>query len=41
MVCLGLEPGATEWKVQTNSLSGTPIKLLVFVTIFLDVDDLT
>ena len=26
MVCLGLEPGAAEWKVQTNPLSygGTP-----------------
>ena len=27
MVCLGLEPGAAEWKAQTNPLSydGTPI----------------
>ena len=28
MVCLGLEPGAGGWKVQTNPLSyyGTPIR---------------
>ena len=27
MVCLGLEPGAAEWKAQTNPLSygGTPL----------------
>ena len=30
MVCLGLEPGAAGWKVQTNPLSysGTPLSFL-------------
>ena len=30
MACLGVEPGAAEWKAQTNPLSygGTPKELL-------------
>ena len=33
MVCFGLEPGAAEWKVQTNPVSygGTPLQQLSFL----------
>ena len=35
MVCLGLEPGAARWKVQTNPLSygGTPYPLFIDCTL--------
>ena len=36
MVCLGLKPGAAEWKAQTNPLSygGTPCEVDVYFLIY-------